>query len=139
MMMVGGVAGSAPAQRATRRSAAGQGFALPQADAAEVAETADTGAAAAVALGGMLFLQEEDGPEIRDRRARRHGQAMLKELGQLQTALLGGAADGEALRRLSALAGTVPEAADPMLGSLVRSVALRARVELARREAPLVA
>ena len=143
-MTVGGVAAASPAQRAARRGAAG-GFAVPAESAADVGAAAATEASSAVMLGGMLALQEEDSAEIRDRRARRHGHAMLEELARLQRALLGGPEQGAeeggdqggALRRLEGLTRMVPDAADPALRGLIQSVALRAQIELARRAAPL--
>ncbi len=77
-------------------------------------------------------------PETRDREARRHGGAMLRALGGLQLAMLGG--DGaQALRTLSELAGSelaggAPSAADPGLDQVVRAIAQRAAIELARAE-----
>jgi hypothetical protein len=50
----------------------------------------------------------------------------------LQLGLLGGDG-GEALPRLADLVRTLPPAADPRLEAVLRAVALRARVELARR------
>ena len=87
----------------------------------------------------MLLLQEvADGPvhdrQARDRRARRHGRALLEGLGELQRALLGDGEDSAALDRLAALVEHCPEAADPALRATLAAVALRARVELARRE-----
>ena len=87
---------------------------------------------APTALDGLLLLQEvEDAPE-RDRRARKHGRAMLDALGRLQLSLLGGDPATNDLHRLAALAEHCPEAADPVLRGLLGAVALRAQVELAR-------
>jgi len=71
---------------------------------------------------------------VRDREARRRGQDMLAELLRLQRALLAGAPDEAALRRLATLATDVPAAADPLLRQAIAEVVLRARVELARHE-----
>ncbi len=91
--------------------------------------------AAAAAVDGLLLLQQvEDGP-TRDRQARRHGRALLEGLGALQRALLGGEDDPAALDRLAALVAHCPDAADPALRGTLAAVALRARVELARRGA----
>lgn len=90
-------------------------------------------ASGVAALDGLLLLQEvEDAPE-RDRRARKHGRAMLDALSRLQLGLLDGECGAGALASLSALAEHCPEAADPGLRDLLRAVALRARVELARQ------
>ncbi len=86
-------------------------------------------------MDGLLLLQQvEDGP-TRDRQARRHGRALLEGLGALQRALLGGEDDPAALDRLAALVAHCPDAADPALRGTLAAVALRARVELARRGA----
>ncbi len=87
----------------------------------------------AAALDAMLALQEAEAESVRDRAARRHGKALLEALAALQHALLGGE-EGPALQRLAALLAAMPEAADPRLGAVLRAVALRAQVELARRE-----
>ena len=79
------------------------------------------------------MLQEFEDAGTRDRQAKRHGQALLQALGELQRLLLGEGPLEEALARLSALVETCPEASDPALAGLVGSILLRARVELARR------
>ena len=85
------------------------------------------------ALDGLLLLQEvEDAPE-RDRRARKHGRAMLDALSRLQVGLLQDDAGEDVLANLSALAEHCPEAADPGLRDVLGAVSLRARLELARR------
>jgi hypothetical protein len=69
-----------------------------------------------------------------DREARRHGQALLAELAELQHALLG--EEGEetgVLSRLSALLDDCPAATDPALAATLAAVVLRVRIELARR------
>ena len=80
-------------------------------------------------------------PAVRDREARRHGQALLSALAELQLALIGGGGGSGTPRdglkslseRLSVLASTLPAAADPGLQAVVRAIGLRARIELARR------
>lgn len=84
-------------------------------------------------LGGMLGLQEQEDGAARDRGARRHGQALLRELAALQRSLLAGPGDPEALQRLTALGRATPEFSDPGLSSVVKAIALRAAIELARR------
>jgi hypothetical protein len=137
MIMVGNVGGPAAAARTVRRSGAGGAFAVPMSETGATAEAARLEGASAVMLGGMLGLQEDELPEVKDRRARRHGQAILQELARLQRALLGGTMEEGSLARLAALTEMVPEAADPSLGALVQSVALRAQIELARRNVPV--
>jgi len=91
----------------------------------------------AVHLGGLLAAQENGMDTPRDRSARRHGQQMLDLLRELQNALL---ATGEAraallpaaLPHLSNLADNIPEADNPRLALILRAIAVRAAVELAR-------
>ncbi len=118
--------GNVGAPRAVRR---GSGFTLPgEAQAASVSGAAMTGA-----LGGLLALQESLLPEPAESRARRRASAALKELTGLQLELLGGAPDPARLARLQALAEAEAEGADPALATILQEVALRARIELARR------
>ena len=140
--------GAAAAIRATETArggdaaAAGPAFRVP-------GEAASTGAAVTAAspargLDALLALQETavpQDPATRDREARRHGRDLLEELAALQKALLaGGDEAGEgALGRLVALLRSMPAAADPGLDGVLRSVGLRARLELARRGLPDVA
>ncbi len=140
--------GSAAAIRATEPArtgdAAGPGtsFRMP-------AETAGAGGAAAATspargLDALLALQETavaaQDPATRDREARRHGRDLLEALAALQKALLAGEdgaeAGAERLGRLVALLRSMPAAADPGLDGVLRSVGLRARLELARRGLP---
>lgn len=113
------------------------------------AETAGAvGAASATSpargLDALLALQETataaQDPATRDREARRHGRDLLEELAALQKALLSGedgaGAGSRALGRLVALLRSMPAAADPGLDGVLRSVGLRARLELARRGLP---
>jgi hypothetical protein len=71
-----------------------------------------------------------------DRRARRHGRAILQALGAVQLALLGG--DGRqargALAKLASAAGDVIPADDPVLRLVLHEIEVRAAVELARTE-----
>jgi hypothetical protein len=132
MIAVGGMTGPVATTRAMRRAPVG-GFAVPFQDVGHAEEAARAEGASSVMLGGMIALQEEESPAVRDRRARRHAQTMLDELARLQRGLLGGEVEAGSLARLAALTELVPAAADPALGALVQSVALRARIELARR------
>lgn len=112
-----------PAQRKTVQG----GFHLP-----EEAAAGEVGQADAVGMVGMLGLQEND-PGARDRRAARRAEAMLDALAQLQVAMLEGRADDAALERL-AVEAEGEAAADPALATVMAGIALRARVELARRQ-----
>lgn len=89
-------------------------------------------AAAPAALLGLLAVQEAEGAATRDRDAHKRGTLMLYELTRLQRALLAGRLDPESLRALAALAGDPAVAADPAIAAVVRAIAMRARVELAR-------
>jgi hypothetical protein len=121
------VAGIAPgvslARRATRSAG---GFALP-------GEPAATPPAAASAAVATLVAIQEQGPVLpAGERARRRAGRVLDELRQLQLELLRGAVDPSRLERLAALNGAVGTD-DP----IVAEIALRARVELARRRVAL--
>ena len=118
-----------PAANAGRPGPGRAGFAVP---AGRTAAPATVSAPAA--LDGLLLLQEVEDAPARDRRARQHGRAMLDALARLQLALLGGHSAAEALAGLAALAGQCPDASDPGLRDLLGSIALRARVELARSD-----
>jgi hypothetical protein len=91
-------------------------------------------ASAATAVGGLSLLaaQEGGGRAGRDAAARRRASSILDELQGLQAELLGGRPDPSRLARLAALQSG-EEGADPGLREAVRAVALRARIELARR------
>ena len=127
---VGRPSGPTSATRAGSRSAA---FA-PQADpSASNAPAPRAGPTIPIALDAMLALQEAGAQTVQDREARRHGQALLNVLAELQRGLLGGSDSEAALEQLSTLASSCPIATDPGLASTLQQVMLRARVELARR------
>ena len=140
MTGVGRISRAAPGADvgAARRAAGlGGGFAVGFSAASTAGPGSGTASVASVA--GMLLLQEvADGParngQARDRQARRHGRALLEGLSDLQRALLGDGEDTAALDRLATLVAHCPEAADPALRATLAAVALRAKVELARRE-----
>ncbi|MGH7119350.1 MAG: flagellar assembly protein FliX [Acetobacteraceae bacterium] len=111
----------------------GAGFALPEAPPAPLQAGGLAEATPASLVGAMVALQEAELKGARDRAARRHGETMLDELRALQVRLLDGGGAPELLGRLATLAEVLPEAADPKLAALVRAVALRAEIELARR------
>jgi hypothetical protein len=116
----------------SRPAAESVGFAVRSGSAARPrgAESADS--LGAVALGGLLGLQEMESTRERDRRARRHGQDMLAALAMLQRALTG-TDPNDALERLAILLRTQAPAADPALAATLAAISLRVRVELARR------
>ena len=127
-------AGAPPARRAKPQSVSG--FGVP--DGAPAGADSPGVGVAPTSLAGMLALQADQGewdaasPAARDRRARRGGRDVLEALAAMQRALLGGGADAAALARLAALAGGLPDAADPGLRAIIGDIGLRARVELAR-------
>jgi hypothetical protein len=81
---------------------------------------------------GLLTVQELAPAGERNARAFRRGEEMLQELKALQLELLEGRADPARLQQLARL--TVGDkAADPVLAEAIEAIALRARLELARR------
>ncbi len=113
-----------------RRARMGGGFALPgaQADAA-------TGVVAAGGVAALLAVQEDGRGPGAAARAEKRAEAALAELTGLQLDLLRGGADPARLARLTALAESPEALADPTLRAVAQGVALRVRVELARRRA----
>jgi hypothetical protein len=70
-------------------------------------------------------------PELADQAAGHHGRALLKALAGLQAATLGGE-PGSARDALAELVLGLPEAADVGLNEVLKAIAQRAPVELAR-------
>lgn len=134
-MAVGPVrpAGIGTVDRGRARRPAG-GFALA-ADASDSAR--ESGAAGAAAPpGSLLALQESGGaPAVEERgaRARRRAAETLDDLRDLQLALLDGEQNPAGLERLSRLAAETDAGLDPALAAVMAEVAVRARIELARR------
>ncbi len=114
------------------RTAPGPAFAMQAATSAPAPGGAPGATVGAVSLSGLLALHEAELEAPRDRAARRRGQDILAALAELQRGLLG-AETGEALTRLTHLVEALPRAADPRLEAVLGAVALRARIELARR------
>jgi hypothetical protein len=104
------------------------GFAVPS--GATTAEARSAGAAGAVSA--LLALQEQPAVVTVDRALAR-AEAALEELRGLQLDLLRGRPDPERLARLAALSESEAVGAGPALREALSQVALRARVELARR------
>jgi len=128
---------------------AGRGqFAVAANPGAETTQARAAGAAGAVSEGGfdisplsagMLAAVQEYGSEPpAERAARRQGLLLLRQLGQLQLSLLGAGPDVASIDRLSGLTVALEAAMgadiDHGLRRLLRHVALRARLELARQE-----
>ncbi len=123
---VGGVHVPAPAQPAAQA-----GFSVPAGTAPACPEVRGVAQSAPVQVSLMLALQEQAGAEAGDREARRHGQRLLAALAELQRALLCGT-QADTLRELSRLCEEEEHAVDPALAGVIRSIRLRARLELAR-------
>ena len=87
--------------------------------------------AIASAINGLIGLQDEAAPARRDLAARRGGEAVLRGLSSLQTALLGNDASA-ALAALRETVAQLPQAADPRLSGIIASIRLRASIELTR-------
>jgi len=123
---------SALAPSAGRRPVRG-GFRVPD-EPASAAAVAGPPALAPVTPGPAPAAAEGAGA---DARARRQARAMLDGLSELQLALLEDRGDPARLLRLKELAeDAVGGTADPALAGIAAAVALRLRIELARRGAP---
>lgn len=136
MTMIGPVDGR-PSVRATTStpSRGANGFAVPQdgvADSAGAETAASAGPLGQVSLDIMLAAEALDQDVRRNATARRQGQAVLRGLGTLQQTLLGGGDPRTALAELAQLLSDLPPATDPRLAETLDSIALRARIELAR-------
>ena len=129
MMVVGGVGrlteGTIPVRRGTERLAFG--VSAERGSATERAVPSS-----GVPLASLLAMQEDESGARQDREARRHADALMEALGELQLALLG--EQGPDLGRLRQLSEQPVHAADPRLAMVLRAVRVRAGVELARRE-----
>ena len=127
----GGVSGPASLHRVDTATMAG-GFAVAG-DASPPVPNARSAAVAGIGLETMLALQAVDEAEEFDRAAYRRGAALLAALTHLQRIMLTAEDPALVLRALTELASDSPPPADPGLHAILRSVILRARVELARR------
>jgi hypothetical protein len=135
-----GPAGGANATPSAKNDGAFASMITPEQAAESPAEAAE--AAPGANLSSVAWLQSNVADmftrSAQDREARRHGRALLQALAGLQRAALEG--DGEHTHAaLTALARTVEdhhEADDPVLCLILREIAVRAAVELARAETP---
>ena len=119
---------------ASTRPAGSEAFA--QALQSHAATAGATTPLASPAIVNPLLLQDlaaDDGLR-RDRDARHRSRELLDALAALRRALLGSGDEKAELARLSALLSAIPQAHDPALAALVRAIAVRATVELCRRE-----
>ncbi len=121
------------ADRASSVSAGATDGAFGRTLAAAMAK--DVPAAATTAVEPLLLahLRHQEAAH-RDREARRRGKELLQALSALQHAMLGGGDDAAALTDLARLLSGIPKATDPSLSGIVREIAVRAAVEVARRE-----
>lgn len=87
----------------------------------------------AAALPAGLLALNPSMPSARDTLARRRGRAMLGGLDTLQRAMLGGGPEGPALLSLAGLVDG-EDGEDAEIAEAMRALALRARIELVRRE-----
>lgn len=134
MTVIDRVGPPVPRRAAVRAGSGTAATFLPPAEPGpDAGRTAQAAASAPVAFDSLLALQQVDEPTERDRSARRHGQALLAALGDLQRLLLDDGDPAAALEQIRALAEAAPAAADPGLAAAVEMVVLRARIELARR------
>ena len=107
------------------------GFSVPAGAAPAGPDVRGVARSAPVEASLMLALQEQAGAEAGDGQARRHGQRLLAALAELQRSMLcGGGSD--TLEELSRLSEQEEHAVDPVLAAVIRSIRLRARLELAR-------
>ena len=131
MVGIRGVTGgtNVPGTRATRGASGGFRVSGGKDETREASAGSSVSAASAI---GLLTVQEMAPAGERNARAFRRGEEMLQELKALQLELLEGRADPTRLQQLARLAeGEKP--ADPGLAEALEAIALRARLELARR------
>jgi len=127
--MIERVGGPAPPRQAVIRSRGRERFDLLVQDEPAPPPVGDV---AAVALGGMLAMQEAEADAVSDREARRDGEEMLRELAGMQRDLLGDGVSSVGLSRVADLAARARPAADKGLRGILDAIALRARIELVR-------
>lgn len=131
-MTVVSALGNGPTQpvamsRRAVNTAGASAFAVPDSEPAAPPESV-----APVALPVLLALQEAETEAVRDRAARRHAEAILKTLGALQRALLGGTGGAHAMAGLVDQLQGAPAPADPRPATVQKLVLQRAAIEAAR-------
>ena len=126
---VGPVSSMRPLAQA--QPAAQAGFVVPAGAEPASPDVRGVTQSAPVAVSLMLAVQERVGAEAGDREARQHGQRLLAALAELQLALLSGS-ETDTLQELSRLSEGGGLAVDPALAQVIRSILLRARLEVAR-------
>jgi hypothetical protein len=131
MVVIRGVTGGTNVSGARATRGASGGFKVSDGKEEAKEASASSGVSAASAMG-LLTVQELAPAGERNARAFRRGEEMLQELKALQLELLEGRAYPARLQQLARL--TVGDkAADPVLAEAIEAIALRARLELARR------
>ena len=138
MLNISSVGPTGPVSRKSNKPVRdGMGFHLTDpehASGATASGLAETPEAAATAPPSRAETPRQDRPELRDRAASAHGQETLKALAELQRDMLAQTDNPAHLDRLAELSAQAPEAATAGLRSVLRQVAVRAQVELARHE-----
>ncbi|MBV8400571.1 MAG: hypothetical protein JOZ17_17800 [Acetobacteraceae bacterium] len=134
MGAIDGLGRPGPTRPARRESGTGQGrFSVSFGAAATPARAGGVASASATGLEGMLALQEGERETVEDRAARGRGYDLLAALAKLQVGILAGQPEPELLQGLAVLASDLPVATAPALRDALGAIAVRARVELARR------
>lgn len=136
-MRIGTTAGptGGAAARALRKPATDTGFALPNLEDPGATPAGDEVAEAASSQG-VATIGSQCSPlsladQVSDEAAAKHGQDTLLALSGLHLALLQGKND-VARTTLAGLAAALPTASDPRLEAVLRAIAQRAAIELAR-------
>jgi hypothetical protein len=128
----GGIGAAASLPRDSTKIVSGQ-FTVED-GAAPLNQQARVASVTGIGLESMLALQAVDEAAERDRAAHKRGSAMIAALSRLQRAMLAAEDPSAALNALQDVAGQAPLANDPALAAIVRTVELRCRVEIARRD-----
>ncbi len=134
---------AATALRAARRARnRGGDFAMPEASEEQEEAAPAMGSASGLSGAGCLLAADAvisscagraEREALADRAAARQGRALLGALAGLQLAALG-KGGVQARETLADLARALPQAADPKLDEVLRAIAQRAAIELARAE-----
>lgn len=131
-----GISSTAALPRDATKSVSGQ-FAVED-DTAPLQQQTRTAAISGIGLDSLLALQAVDEAAERNRAAHKRSAAMVAALTRLQRAMLAGDDPSQTLNALRELSADGPVADDPSLAAIVRAVVLRSRVEIARREPPVL-
>ena len=116
---------------ASRKTGAGTGFVLPEAQTQRATTTA--AATGIYDVAALMALQAVEVPNERRRKAVKRGFAMLDILDDIRVDLLSGDIAPERLERLAGVLGDRAEAGEAEVDALLDEIELRARVELAKR------